>query len=253
MTNSDRTLGDHRDPYYRSYVSGFKRRDVAAGRWTDATFMQWCEEHYGDWLADAPRDGSVLELGAGDGSMLAYLQSSGFRQLDGIDISEQQARLARSLGRPVRVQDAFDALAVPAGTLGGIVALDFLEHFSKAEVTDLLCLSAAALRPGGFLLLRTPNGQGLFCGQVIYGDLTHSTIFTPNSLHQALDLAGFGDVRFREATFVRRGLRGRLRGVAWDAIRACANVVRRVQSGTAQEIWSENLLCCARAPGGTGD
>jgi len=244
---------DHRDAYYRRYVSGFKQRDVAGRRWNDAAFMQWCEAHYGAWLADVPRDGSVLELGAGDGSMLAYLQSSGFRQLAGVDISEQQAQLARSLGRPVRVENAFDALAVPAGTLSGIVALDFLEHFSKAEVDELLRLSAAALRPGGFLLVRTPNGQGIFCGQIVYGDLTHSTIFTPGSLHQALDLAGFGDVRFREATFVRKGMRGRLRGVAWDAIRTCANVVRRVQSGKSQDVWSENLLCCARTPDRTSD
>ncbi|MEA2187045.1 MAG: hypothetical protein QOK16_2056 [Solirubrobacteraceae bacterium] len=249
--NSDPT--DYRAPYYRSYVSGFSARNATGSRWNDEAYMQWCDEHYGSWLASAPRDGPVLELGAGDGSMLAYLQSAGFRDIAGIDISEEQAQIARRLGRPVRVQDVFEALSVPAGTLSGIVALDFLEHFTKAEVGELLGLAASALRPGGFLLVRTPNGQGIFSGQIVYGDLTHATIFTPGSLHQALDVAGFTDVRFSEATFVRRGLRGRLRGIGWDLIRAAANVVRRVQAGKTQEIWSENLLCYARTetrPGG---
>lgn len=240
---------DHRAAYYRRYVSAFKQRDVAGGRWDEAAFLRWCDAHYAAWLRSAPRDGAVLELGSGDGSMLAYLQSIGFSNLVGIDVSEEQAQVARGRGQPVRVQDAFEALAVPASTLSGIVALDFLEHFSKAEVGELLRLSAAALRPGGFLLVRTPNGQGIFSGQIVYGDLTHSTIFTPGSLRQALDLAGFTDIRFREATFSRRGLRGRLRAVAWELIRALANLVRRVQSGRTQEIWSENLLCYARRPG----
>ena len=238
---------DHRAAYYRRYVSAFKHRERPGRRWTPEAQLRWCDEHFGPWLAAVPRDEAVLELGAGDGGMLAYLRAAGFLDVTGVDISEEQAQRARDRGLTIVVQDAFEALDVPSATLGGIVALDFLEHFSKPEVGELLRLAAAALRPGGFLLLRTPNGEGLFAGHVVHGDLTHATIFTPGSLHQALDLAGFTDVRFREATFARAGLRGRLRGLAWDVIRAGANAIRRVQTGTPQEIWSENLLCCARA------
>ena len=237
---------DHRAAYYGRYVSSFKQREIAGSRWTPEAQQRWYDAHFGPWLAGSPRDAAVLELGAGDGSMLEWLRSAGFENVRGVDISEEQAQLARERGNDVAVQDAFEALAVPAGSLGGIVALDFLEHFTKAEVGGLLRGAAAALRPGGFLLLRTPNGEGLFAGHVVYGDLTHTTIFTPGSLHQALDLAGFVDVSFREATLVRDGLRGRLRGVAWDLIRAGAGAVRRVQSGSPQEIWTENLLCHAR-------
>lgn len=241
----DPASSDHRAAYYRRYVSGFRDRDVVGSRWDEAAYLRWCDEHFSSWLSGAPRDAAVLELGAGDGSMLAYLQQAGFRDVAGVEISEEQAQIAQGNGRPVRVQDAFEALSAAKG-LGGVVALDFLEHFTKPEVGELLRLVAEALQPGGFLLVRTPNGQGIFAGQIAHGDLTHATIFTPGSLRQALDLAGFTDVRFREATFVRAGLRGRLRGVAWDLIRAAANGVRRVQAGKTQEIWSENLLCCAR-------
>lgn len=238
---------DHRAAYYRNYVSRFRCRNPVGNRWNEDAYLAWCEEHYGSWLADAPRDGPVLELGAGDGSMLAYLQSVGFRDIAGIDISEEQAAVARSLGRQVRVQDVFEALSVPVDTLSGMVALDFLEHFTKAEIGELLRLAALALQPGGFILIRTPNGQGIFSGQIVYGDITHTTIFTPRSLRQALDLAGFTDVRFKETTFVRRGLRGRVRGVLWSIIRANANAIRRVQAGKGQDIWSENFLCYARS------
>lgn len=246
-----KTSHDHRTPYYRSYVSGFKRWESVGKNWNEKAYMQWCDEHYGPWLAGAPRDGAILELGAGDGNMLAYLRSAGFRNLAGVDISEEQVEIAQRFGRPVRVQDVFEALSVQPGTLTGIVAVDLLEHFTKAELGDLLRLAVAALRPGGFLLICTPNGQGIFSGQIIYGDLTHATIFTPGSLEQALRVAGFTRMWFREATFVRRGLRGRLRGLSWGAVRAAANVVRRVQAGKTQEIWSENLLCYAQTEGPT--
>ena len=237
---------DHRGAYYRSYVSAFRRRDEVGSRWSDDAYMRWCDAHFAAWLAAAPRDRTVLELGAGDGVMLDYLQSAGFAAVCGIDISEEQAQAARTRGQVVKVQDAFEALAVPPATLGGIVALDFLEHFTKAEVGELLALAGRALRPDGFLLIRTPNGQGIFAGQIVYGDVTHTTIFTPGSLQQALDVAGFSDVRFKEATFVRSGVRGHARAIAWAAIRAGANLIRRVQSGKTQQIWSENLLCFAR-------
>ena len=48
------------------------------------------------------------------------------------------------------------------------------------------------------MLVQTANGAGLFPAQVIYGDLTHMTIFTPHSLAQLLRASGFVDLAFTD-------------------------------------------------------
>jgi SAM-dependent methyltransferase len=50
-----------------------------------------------------------------------------------------------------------------------ILALDVLEHFNNSEVMPVLDLVAAALRPGGVLVARTPNATSPFMGRYRYG------------------------------------------------------------------------------------
>jgi hypothetical protein len=73
---------------------------------------------------------------------------------------------------------------------------DFVEHFHKDELLRLLPLINRALQADGILLLQTPNGERLFSQQVIHADLTHLTIFSPDSLRQLLALTGFDEIRF---------------------------------------------------------
>ena len=106
----------------------------------------------------------------------------------------------------------------------------------------------AALRPGGRLLVQTANGAGLFPSQVIYGDLTHVTIFSPQSLAQLLRSAGFSDLAFYETGPIPLRLRGRLDVALWSAIKLLANAVRSIETGKRQAIWTENFICLARKP-----
>lgn len=241
------TTPNHRQQYYARYVSAAPEaaREQA---WSYAQYAAWCDEHLLPWLAGEPRDARILEIGCGDGTLLAYLRDNGFTEVRGVDVSDEQVALARRRSLDVRAGDAMSALAEHDHELGGVIAVDVLEHFTKSEVDQLLARVAHALAPGGFLLVRTPNGEGLFAGHVIHGDLTHCTTFTPRSLAQALRLAGFGSIAFREALFVRGSVRGRARMLAWVIIRGVANAIRVVQTGRMQAIWSENLLCLARTP-----
>ena len=107
-----------------------------------------------------------------------------------------------------------------------------------------------ALEPNGYLILQTPNGQGLFPHQVAYGDLTHLTIFTPGSLQQLLRLFGFEHFQFDETGPVPGNLQGKLRGAAWRAVKFVLNLVRKVETGKSQTIWTENMICrCQKVEG----
>ena len=238
-------MADFRPAAYARYVSGFKA-DIAPreGR-ALAAYLRWCEIRYRPFLEALPRGGRVLDLGCGSGDVMRLLVRQGFLT-EGIDISEEQVELATQEGLDAREVDAFDFLAPREETYDGIVALDFLEHFSKDELLRLLDAIRLALKPGGWLLVQTPNGEGLFAGQVIYGDLTHMTILGPRSLRQALALTGFANVSVHEAAPAWIGVRGRIRSVTWPVVRATARIARKAESPRRTPVLTENMIGLAQ-------
>ncbi len=232
---------DFRDALYARYVSGFK---CARG---EASF-EWLDRKYLPLLSGVARDVPVLELGCGDGGLLAYLQHRGFFTASGVDISAEQVELARARGVDAHVGDVFEYLATCEQTYGVIIAVDVLEHFSRDELLRLVPCIYSALQSGGRLLIQTANGAGLFAGQVAYGDLTHLTILTPESLSQLLRPVGFGEIRCYETGPVPIRIRGKLNVAVWSAVRQLASAVKLVETGKRQRIWTENFIAVAFKP-----
>ena len=224
---------------YERYVSTFKGADGGA-------VLAWWDHKYLPLLDDLDRAAPILEIGCGDGGLLAYLERRGFSHAAGIDISAEQVELARRRGVRAERGDVFERLAGQHEPVAAIIAVDVFEHFSRDELVRLAPLLHAALRPGGRLLVQTANGAGLFPAQVIYGDLTHLTIFTPQSLEQLLRASGFVDLAFHETGPIPIRLRGKLDVALWRAIKALANTVRHIETGKRQSIWTENFICVAR-------
>ena len=238
-----RASRDFRAPLYERYVSGFKS-DRAAGEGSHT----WWDHKYLPLLADVDRDAPLLELGCGDGALLAYLARRGFSAARGLDIAPEQVALARARAVDADVADAFDVLPLARGGYMAIVAVDFVEHFRRAELLRLAPLLFSALRPGGRLLIQTANGAGLLPGQVMYGDLTHMTILTPESIWQLLRPVGFESIACFETGPVPIRLRGKLDVAVWSAVRLVARTVKYVETGKHQHIWTENFICAARRP-----
>ena len=121
------------------------------------------------------------------------------------------------------------------------MALDFVEHFGKAEQIPLFEAINAALRSGGRLILETPTGRAV-CSQVIYGDLTHLTIFSEGSLSQLLKLTGFERMEFYETGPAPKDLKGRVRGILWRIIKLIANKYARIiESGVEYNGYGQRL------------
>ncbi len=241
LAHSVATGRDFRAALYGRYVSGFKGEPNLAG---EVSFAWW-DHKYLPLLDDLERSAPVLELGCGAGGLLAYLERRGFSHARGIDISAEQVAQARERGVNAEVGDAFELLEANQGTFAAILAVDVLEHFARDELIKLAPLLHAALKPGGRLLVQTANGAGLFPRQVIYGDLTHMTIFTPESLAQLLRPIGFGDFGFYETGPIPIRLRGKIDVALWAGLKAVANAVRSVETGKRQAIWTENFICRA--------
>ena len=241
-------MSDFRRELYRRYVSTFARHGSHVDDEVLANYWRWCERKLLPLFDGVGRQGRVLELGCGPGHFLEFLSRQGFAQAEGIDLADEQVALATSRGLSARVADVFDALAAEDGSLAAVVAIDFIEHFTRPELLRLLPAVHRALRPGGLLVLQTPNGEGLFPGSVIHGDLTHMTIFTAESLAQLLRATGFERLDFRETGPIPRGVKERLRCMLWKLVRLAARTLRRIEHGKRQDLWTENIICSCRKP-----
>ncbi len=95
---------------------------------------------------------------------------------------------------------AIDGLAaIDEGTVSGIIMRSFLEH--EAQPADLLARALRALRPGGAAIIKVPNYASVnrrvlgqrWCGFRFPG---HVNYFTPATLRDMVEAAGFRVVRF---------------------------------------------------------
>jgi len=239
---------DFRQTLYDHYVSRFTGKESQLRADSLLSYLTWSEYKFAPLLEGLEPDSTILELGCGPGYMLEFLKRCGFRQVKGIDVSREQVQLARSRGSNAEVTDVFEYLNGRHEAIDAIIALDFIEHFHKEELIALMPLVLESLKKDGRLILQTPNGEGLFPRQIIYGDLTHLTILTPSSLQQLLEEVGFHDFRFYETGPVPKNMMGKLRLLLWQMIKFAANSVRKIEAGTSQAIWTDNMICCCSKP-----
>lgn len=140
-------------------------------------------------------DHAVLEIGCGTGLFLAYLAAKGVSRFHGID---QDPALGGVLPASARGHfEVFDAQAfieksrARGETFDRIALFDVLEHFDATAGRALLASLKDILAPDGRIVLKLPNAGSPWGQQFQYGDLTHRTAYTPESLAQQAIAAGY--------------------------------------------------------------
>jgi len=215
--------------FYQSYASYKRYETPNIGRkqiarfdtevWGPAAFSTQCR---------------VLELGCGTGAFLAYLAAKGMTQMVGIDHDPALADVVpENVRSAFRCADVWTILADPdLGQFDRVAMFDVLEHFTADEALRLLQSLRPRLNPGARLILKVPNAARPWALQYQFGDLTHRTAFTPLSMRQLADAAGY------EATHVYAQRQGSRRRMITDAL------VHRFLSWallTPPEFWSANM------------
>jgi cyclopropane fatty-acyl-phospholipid synthase-like methyltransferase len=106
-----------------------------------------------------------------------------------VDFQKQELGLSAVHGDAI----AFLRDAKPGFEL--ITATDFLEHLSKDEIIEFLCLACDKLSPTGRLFVQVPNMGNPFNTRGQFGDFTHEVAFTERSLEFAVTNSGFPHVK----------------------------------------------------------
>jgi len=197
------------------------------------------------WLPQA-QNASGLDLGCGAGDLLLVLKSLGFHNLIGIDVGPEQVAIARARGVTAVQANILEYLQTSDQSFDVIFAFDVIEHFTKDEVLDLFALIWKRLKPGGRLLIQTPNALSPWASHYRYNDLTHEVIFGPSCLASTLRLSGFKDVKLREVGPHIHGFVSGVRWVLWKFVRAGYIALNCIESGGSfGGVYTRNMLVSA--------
>ena len=134
----------------------------------------------------------VLDVGCGRGEFLDLLRERGI-QGRGIDVNHEMVELCRGKGLDVSEGDALGYLqGLPDGALGGLIALQVVEHLEPSLLIRLLETAYHKLRPGSKVVLETINPA---CWAAFFEsyirDITHVRPLHPDTLKYLVTASGF--------------------------------------------------------------
>jgi 2-polyprenyl-3-methyl-5-hydroxy-6-metoxy-1,4-benzoquinol methylase len=237
-------LEDYRDSLYSRYVSSMGRPTT----FDESRARDWgrpYDRYLRGWLPSNP-EARILDVACGDGKLLFFYQKRGLLNAEGVDRSPEQIDLARSVTEAVTQGDVMSFLESHVDTYDLITGIDFIEHLTKDEACRFLELVSGSLRPGGRLILQTPNADSPWGMSYRYGDFTHETCYNPSSLTQLLRLFGFESVDVREAGPSVHGVISLSRFVLWALLRQLLGLWNMIETGDKRSgIFTRVFLASA--------
>lgn len=151
---------------------------------------------------------AILDLGFGSGWFLAACLTLGYTNLSGADFG---------IGNKMHVADwgpTGISLLEIEGNIGDFLVdreeqYDFvhmshvIEHIPKYSLLWVVDALYRSLKPGGTLMLRTPNMESPCANSSYYVTLAHEYGFSSSNLDSLLDICGFDEIRFHRPTLYK--------------------------------------------------
>lgn len=227
-----------------SYVNGFYEEQAGGG-------YELCQEHFFWWheamkgsnrhilsLLGPANSRRMLDVGCGAGTFLADARDAGW-QVSGLEINAKFPEFCKEIGLDdVKVGMISDPPFEEA-SFDAVTMLDVLEHMYDPILSVKQC--ARMLRPGGVLVVKSPNGPmqlrkerlkkklGRKDGYV--ATIGHLNQFAPRTLSLAFQKGGLQPLQVRPAHSFQEGIVGpgfTARRVARHVSVAAANALMQV-------------------------
>ena len=203
-------------------------------------------------LINLPKSARILDIGCGSGSFLKALSEHGYTEITGIDLSEEQVKLAHQLGvTQVQQGDLVDFLNAAEHKFDLISGMDIIEHFTKNELVDLLHLIQNYLNPGGIAIFRTPNLDAPMATVYANGDFTHENYMNASSAQQVMMACGFEKVQVFESNMqIPNALKEIIRKVVFSLLKFRFKLTLFATGRSTQNVLiSPNMVIIAKNHG----
>jgi 2-polyprenyl-3-methyl-5-hydroxy-6-metoxy-1,4-benzoquinol methylase len=225
---------------YDDIAPGYYDRVYAEGKG-----VQWFWHHYRFLAVDEalPASGgeSILDMGCGPGTFLGRFGAR-WQRAQGIDLAKGQIEFASQKYGSERLR--FDAIDVAEfkhdNVFDAITSIEVIEHLPASETQSFLRTIHRLLKPGGTLVLTTPNYRSFWPliewliskkGPVNYLE-QHITHFNVPRLVRALEEAGF-QVQKKRTFFVIAPF---LAGISTKLAEVVYALERKLLPGLGSEI-----------------
>jgi len=229
-------MSNYRDTLYTGYSSHFgelKAFDHGRSQFPlyDSVYASF----------DAAKDAVILDAGCGKGEWLGWLKNRGYTKLIGVDGSESDLSMASTWLEGVQFEcaDLLSYLESASATYDVIHAKDVIEHLTKDEIVRFLSGARKSLKPSGQLWIQTFNAQAPLAAATRYGDFTHETGLTPQSLAQCLRACGFSKVRVSGVHYCSSSAGGVARRLMSLPVTWLSRMVLRLRHGGAASSRDE--------------
>lgn len=137
----------------------------------------------------------VLDIGCGNGEFLQLLRDAGHEAV-GVDIDPAMVAQCQQQGLTAVQADVRTWLPTQANHFDAIFSSNVIEHLAAETVATIVAGAYEALRPGGLLLLGTPNPESAIVHLHEYWrDPTHVRLYSRQLLEFFLHNAGFARVQ----------------------------------------------------------
>ena len=168
-------------------------------------------------LMPSDKSGRILDIGCGTGSFIQAMRDAGYTNIEGVDLSPEQVKMADEFGVPgVHLGAAEDFLSKADVKYDVITAIDLIEHLTKDELVDFLRMVHDALQVGGKVLFRTPNMDAPQASVFAFADFTHEIFLNKNSGMQVMDSCGFSEVQVVPGfVFIENPIKEFFRRILW--------------------------------------
>jgi O-antigen chain-terminating methyltransferase len=133
----------------------------------------------------------VLEIGSGRGELQLAFKSAEVRSY-GVDMDKAMVEHCQGLGIDARLDDGLKHLAsLPDDSLGGVIAIQVVEHLTQVQLETLFTLCRAKVAKGGKIIFETINPRSLLAlSSNYFRDPTHVWPLHPDTLAYSMQLCG---------------------------------------------------------------
>jgi 2-polyprenyl-3-methyl-5-hydroxy-6-metoxy-1,4-benzoquinol methylase len=164
-----------------------------------------------------PKDNksAILDIGFGGGWFLAACLKLGYRNLSGADFGIENKLHIRTWSEGDITLHGIESdigtfLSNHPAQYDFIHMSHVIEHIPKYSLLWTVDALYQALKPGGMLLLRTPNMEGPAANSCLYVTLAHEYGFCGSNLKSLLDICCFDEIEFHAVSVPHPTIRQRV-------------------------------------------